>query len=484
MMMAKSSKRAAVLFAALFAMLGNAQAASSNLPDLGNEAYAVVSPQQEKQLGADFMRRARHELNIVDDPELNEYIQQLGQKLVSHTSAAGQTFHFFIIDDPTINSFSVPGGYVGVDAGLILATHSESELAAVLSHEIAHVTQHHVIRMIAQSKRLSLPAMAAMLAGLVLAGTGSPNGGMATVALTSAAMAQSQLKYSRAVEAEADRIGMRTLNASGYNALAMPRFFERLSADTRFDGTIPAFLSDHPTNSSRIAYLTNEAEKLPRHPPPDNTPFFDAQAEVRVIASGDPDRLVDYFRRNLKSGHYLQKDADQYGYALALAKDQQFAPALGEIDGLAKRHPHYLLFHLARAEIEMDAGDYATAIKHYATLLDTAPDNVAVMHRYASALLETGHAQQARRLLKKALGQNPDSASLYKMLAVAAGDSGRLLEAHRALAEHYYLDGNTAAAIEQLTIARRYAGHSYYYLASVDARIKQIKEQAALDKSK
>ncbi|MHB8551028.1 MAG: M48 family metalloprotease, partial [Acidiferrobacterales bacterium] len=224
-MMATFRRHTLFLVIALATMLGNAQAATSQLPDLGNEAYAVISPQQEKQLGADFMRRARHELNIVADPELNEYIQQLGQKLVSHTSAAGQHFHFFIVNDPTINSFSVPGGYVGVDAGLILAARSESELAAVLSHEIAHVTQHHVIRMIAQSKRLSLPAMAAMLAGLVLAGTGSPNGGMATVALTSAAVAQNQLKYSRAVEAEADRIGMRTLNASGYNAMAMPRFF-------------------------------------------------------------------------------------------------------------------------------------------------------------------------------------------------------------------------------------------------------------------
>ncbi|MHB8409908.1 MAG: M48 family metallopeptidase [Acidiferrobacterales bacterium] len=482
-MMAKFRKHSLFLVAALAAMLGNAQAATSSLPDLGNPAYAVVSPQQEKQLGADFMRRARHELNIVQDPELNQYIQQLGQKLVAHSSAAGQTFHFFIIDDPTINSFSVPGGYVGVDAGLILATHSEAELAAVLSHEIAHVTQHHVISEIANAKRMSLPAMAAMLAGLLLAGTGSPNGGMATVALSSAAMAQNQLRYSRAIEAQADRIGMRTLNAAGYDALAMPRFFERLSADTRFDGSIPAFLSDHPTTSSRIAYLTNEAEKLPRHPPPDNTAFFDAQAEVRVIASGDPDRLVDYFHKNLDSGHYLQKDAEEYGYALALAKDQRFAPALAEIDRLARRHPHYLLFHLARAEIEMAAGDYATALRHYAALQDSAPDDLAVLHRYASALLETGHAQQARGLLKKALRQDPDSASLYKMLAVAAGDTGRLLESHRALAEHYYLDGNTGAALEQLAIARRYAGHSYYYLSSVDARIKQIKEQAALDKS-
>ncbi|MDA8364769.1 MAG: M48 family metalloprotease [Gammaproteobacteria bacterium] len=488
-MMSRSRKHALVLAAAFATMLANAQAASgsqvdlgANLPNLGNEAFAVVSPQQEKQLGADFMRYARHDLNIIHDPELNEYIEALGQKLVAHTSDAGQRFHFFIINDPTINSFSVPGGYIGVDAGLILTAHSESELAAVLSHEITHVIQHHVIRGIAESKRLSLPAMGAMLAGLVLAASGSANGGMATVALSSAAVAQTQLDHSRAYEAEADRIGMQTLNAAGYNAVAMPRFFERMATATRFEPRIPGFLSDHPTTTDRITYLTNEAAKFPHHPPADNTAFFDAQAEVRVIASNDPDELVNYYRRDLRNGDYLQKDADQYGYALALARDQQLTPALREIDGLVQRHPHYLLFRLAQAEIEMSAGHYTTALGHYAVLLRTAPDDLAVMERYAAALLETGHAQQARTLLHKALRKDPDSASLYKMLAVAAGDSGRLLESHRALAEHYYLDGNAPAAIEQLTIARRYAGHSYYYLSSLDARIKEIKRQAALDK--
>ncbi len=486
-MMGRSWTRTLVLTATLAAMLGNAQAATgnptlgTNLPSLGNEAYAVVTPQQEKQLGADFMRRARHEMNIVHDPELNQYLENLGQKLVAHTSAAGQHFHFFIINTPTINSFSVPGGYIGVYAGLILTARSESELAAVLSHEIAHVTQHHVIREIAQSKRFSLPAMAAMLAGLVLAGTGSPEGGIATIALSNAAVAQTQLHYSRGFEAEADRIGMQTLNATGYNATAMPRFFKLMWNATRFEPNIPAFLSDHPTTAYRIAYLTNEAEKFPHHPPANNTAFFDAQAEVRVISSNDPDDLVVYFRKNLASGHYLQRDAEQYGYALALARDQQFAPALRQINDLVARHPHYRLFRLAQAEIEMSAGEYATALGRYAALLRSAPDDVAVMQRYAAALLETGHARQAHTLLRTALRADPDSATLHKMRAVAAGDTGRLLESHRELAEYYYLNGDTAAAIEQLTIARRYAGNNYYYVSSVDARIRQIKEQAALD---
>ncbi len=466
--------------AAFYAMTTPAYAATYNLPDLGDQFQTALSPLQEQQLGAEFMRNARHTLDIVDDPELNEYIDQLGQKLVAHSAGAGQTFHFFVIKDPTINAFSVPGGYVGIDTGLILTAKNEPELAAVLSHEIAHVTQHHVARMIAQSKRTTLPAMAALLAGILLAGTGSGEAGMAAVTMTSAAVAQSQLTFSREFEAEADRIGMQTLNAAGYDAMAMPEFFGRLLRSTRYYDTPPPFLQDHPTTPLRIAESTDEAEKFPRHPPPDNTAFFDAQAEVRVISASNPDQLVSDFRKRLASGEYAQKDAEEYGYALALNDDQRFAEARKEIDGLLSRHPDYLLYRIAQAEIELAAGNYATALRLYADASKKSPTDRALMQRYASALLKTGHAAQASALLKKALRVDTDDPALYKMLAVAEGDTGHLLEAHRALAEHYYLNGNAPAAIEQLTIARRYAGKNYYYISSLDARIKEIKDEVAL----
>jgi len=472
-------KAVLIVVAVLNATPGAAYAATYNLPDLGDESQAVISPLQEQQLGADFMRNARRQLDIVDDPELNEYIEQLGQKLVSHTSAAGQTFHFFVVNDPTINAFSVPGGYVGVDTGLILTTRSEAELAAVMAHEIAHITQHHIARMIAQSKRTTLPAMAALLAGILLAGTGNQSG-EATIALTTAAMAQSQLNYSRGYEAEADRIGMGTLNAAGYDALAMPTFFERLQRSTRYYDSPPPFLQDHPVTTRRIAESLDEAEKLPRHPAPDNTAFFDAQAEVRVLSKTSPDQIVNYFKNTLANGSYPRKDAERYGYALALMNDQQFVAAKREIDDLIKHHPDYLLYRIAQAEIELAAGNYSTALQLYAAALKKTPGDGALMQRYASALLKTGHAEDARALLKKALSHDPDNPVLYKMLAVAAGDTGKLLEAHRALAEHYYLNGNPQAAIEQLHIARRYAGNDFYYVSSLDARIKQIKDEVAL----
>lgn len=472
-------KITAIAAAVLYTATGTAYAATYNLPDLGDQYQTALSPLQEQQLGADFMRSARRQLDIVSDPELNEYVQRLGQKLVAHSAAPGQTFHFFIVKDPTVNAFSVPGGYVAIDTGLILVAHNESELAAVMAHEIAHVTQHHVARMMAQSKRTTLPAMAALLAGVLLAGAGS-QGGEAAVAMTSAAMAQSQLNFSREFEAEADRIGMQTLNSAGYDAMAMPEFFDRLLRVTRYYDTPPPFLQDHPTTPRRIAESTDEAEKFPRHPAPDNTAFYDAQSEVRVISSTNADQLVSDFRKRLAGGEYPQKDAEEYGYALALKDDQQFAAATKEIDGLISRHPDYLLYRIAQAEIELAAGNYSTALRLYAEARKQAPTDRALMQRYASALLKTGHAADASELLKKALRNDADDPQLYKMLAVAEGDTGHLLEAHRALAEHYYLNGNPQAAIQQLNIARRYAGNNYYYVSSLDARIKEIKEQVAL----
>ncbi len=476
-------RKAALILAAVLntTLASGAYAASYNLPDLGNEAQAVISPLQEKQLGADFMRQARRELDIVDDPELNEYIEQLGQKLVAHSAAAGQTFHFFIVNDPTVNAFSVPGGYVGVDTGLILTTLGEDELAAVMSHEIAHITQHHIARMMAQAKRTTLPAMAALLAGVLLAGAaGGGEGGMAAITVTTAAMAQNQLNYSREFEAEADRVGMQTLNAAGYDARAMPTFFGRLLRETRYYDTPPPFLQDHPVTTRRIAESLDEAMRLPRHPPPDNTAFFDAQAEVRVLAETNPDQLVNDFRSRIANSHGKQNEADHYGYALALMGDQKFALARHEIDVLIARHPGYLLYRIAQAEIGMAAGDYNEALGLYATAFKKAPADAALMQRYASALLKTGHAEDARVLLKQALRRDTENPALYKMLAVAAGDAGHLREAHQALAEHYYLDGNPQAAIEQLNIARRNAGNNFYYVSSIDARIKQIKDEVAL----
>ncbi len=458
---------------------------STNLPDLGDTSLAVISPAQERKLGQDFIRQARQTLTFMDDPEVNEYIQSLGERLVAHSGDPQQSFKFYVIENPEINAFALPGGFVCVHTGLILATQSEGELAAVLAHEISHITQRHIPRMIAESQRTTLPALAAVLAGILMASSGH-QGGEAAIALTGATMAQRQLAFSREFEEEADRIGMQTLVKSGFDPHAMPEFFERMQNLNRLNETnLPEFLRDHPVTTNRIADAMNRADTYHNiHPAPDSLDYLLVHAKIRALTGDNPDEIVRSFRDDLAQGKYRNAEAEHYGYALALLRARQLGAARAEARKLVEAHPSVLFFRVLQAEIEMSAQNYKQALAIYAATYAKTPSSVALMRYYASALLRTQHYRQAKNMLNKALRQRPDDPGLYKMLAEAAGNIGATYEAHRALAEHYYLSGNPNAALEQLRLAARSAGDNYYRQSSVDARIAAIKEEIAANQTK
>lgn len=476
------------------ALAGGVAAAEPELPDLADESASVLSPQEERMLGEDFMRRARRELDIVEDPELNDYIRTLGQRLAAHNSMDGgarakrdarieerpREFRFFIVNDPSINAFAVPGGFIGANTGLILAAHSEAELAAVLAHETAHITQRHIPRMIAEAKRTTLPAMAALLAAIVLAGA-SGQAGEAAIALTGATLAQQELNFTRAFEQEADRIGMGILTRAGYDARAMPAFFESLLNWSKlYETNLPEFLRTHPITTRRISESRDQAERFPARAAPDNTAFFHAQAKLRAQAKASPAEIVREFKASLEAGGYRNADAEHYGYALALLADQQWDPARKQMQALLQRRADYPPYRIAQAETELAAGKPAEALAIYAAALKKTPGNRALERRYAQALLKTGQAGGAYDLLKRAVREQPGDPDLHRLLATAAGEAGHKLEAHRSLAEYYYLNGNPKAAIDQLQIATRHAGDSFYAHSGLEARIKEIKDEMAL----
>jgi predicted Zn-dependent protease len=453
--------------------------APTDLPDLGDRSASIISASEEHQLGEEFMRTARRRLHFLDDPELNAYLQNLGSQLAAQ-SGAGYEFHFFIIDDPTLNAFAVPGGFIGVHTGLILTTQTESELASVLAHESAHVSQRHLPRMIARASERSLPTMAALIAAAMLGG----QAGEAAIALTAASSAKSQIDYTREFEREADRIGMQILARSGYDPKAMPAFFERLQQSSRlYDTGLPEFLRTHPVTSDRIAESRERAERYKTAPRPLNPAFYRFQARVRVLTTPKPQQAVDVFAAKLKSGDSLDAESDRYGYALALSRAGRHQQALAQARQLLARHPSDPDFQSLMAEIQLGAGDRRGALATLEAAHRQHPRNLALTRRYADALQKSGRAAKARQLLERTVRDHPDDPNLQQMLASAAGDSGDQLTAHRALAEYYYLSGNVHAAIDQLQIARRYTGSSFYNQASLEARIKEMQDEAALYKS-
>ena len=478
--------RKAAIAVVTFAALGTSVVRADNvtLPDLGDESSAAITPSQERRLGAEFMRQARKTLKLVDDPEINGYIQSLGQRLVSHSDTPHQPFHFFVVEDPTINAFAVPGGYVGVHTGLMLNAQSESELASVLAHEISHVTQRHIPRMIVEEQHASLPALAAILASILVASSGH-SGGEAGIALTSAAMAQREINFTRAFEEEADRIGEGLLARSGFDPRAMPKFFERMQAANRYNDTsLPEFLRTHPVTTNRIADARNRAEQYPVRNVRDSLEFLLTRARLQAFDVGDPVEIARGFRANLAQGKFRNALAERYGYALAMMRAQDIAGARAEIAKLVAQQPDRISFRIAQAQIEAAGGKFDEALSIYAAAYRKSPSWSPLAREYASTLLQTGRAREALAILAPVVREGTDDPGLYKMMASAAGDTGDRVEAHRSMAEYYYLNGNFPAALEQLQIATRFAGDNFYLQSSLDARIQAIKDEVKLAQQK
>ncbi len=473
--------RLLLVWALLIQGMASVCADNINLPDLGDESAAAISPAQERRLGEEFMRYARQSLVFVDDPEINDYLQTLGQRLVAHADTPNKDFRFFMVNDPTINAFAVPGGFVGVHKGLFLGTQSEGELASVLAHEITHVVQRHIPRMIAESNRMSLPAMAAILASILLAGAGHGQGAEAGIALTTAAVTQRGINFTREFEEEADRLGMATLARSGFDPQAMPSFFQRMQTLTRANETnLPEFLRTHPVTVNRIADARNRADRLPKVLARDSDDYVHVHAKLRAMGEGDSAEIVRGFRENLERNKYRNLNAERYGYALALQRIRDFGAARAEAQKLVTQQPNRIYYRVLQAEIDMDAGQTDQALALYAQAYQMAPSHAGLLRYYAAALLKVHRNAHAFELLKTAVRQTTDDPLLYRQLAQAAGDSAHPLDAHKAMAEHYYLNGNPIAAMEQLRIALRYACDNFYQSSSIEARIAAIRDEVDL----
>lgn len=456
-----------------------------SLPDLGDSAETALSRQSEKSLGEQTMTSLRASGAMLNDPEINAYLDALGHRLVaSDPDLAGQHFRFFAVDSSELNAFALPGGYVGVHTGLISATQSESELASVLAHEISHVSQHHIARQIAAQSGTQVLSMAAMIGAILAAGTGNGQAAMAAVTGATAAQQQSMINYTREHEQEADRIGFQLLVRAGFDPRAMASFFERLQQSTRLvdAGTTPAWLRTHPLTSQRVAEAENRAFTQPYRQVPDSQDYHLARALARSY-EGQPRDAEQRLAAELAEGRYRDRTAARYGLAAAQLRAGHFAAAEATVDGLAHdgfRHP---MLEALAGQILSQSGRTNAARARYEAALKRYPDHLQLVYDYPALLIKSGDFKTAAAFIDAQLLVRPSDATLHQQAAEAWAALGSPLKSHRHQGEFYALSGSSKAAMEQFQLALKSTTGDGPDVQIVEARLQSLRAREREDKA-
>ena len=485
------------------------------LPDLGSSANALISPQEAQDYGAMMLQQMRALDMVVNDPLLDDYINSLGFRLVANSAKPKDHFAFFIARDPVINAFSAPGGYIGIDSGLIIITRSEDELAAVMAHEIGHITQNHLQRAYESAKK-DTPLMALVALGAIAAG-GAAGGQAAAAALLGgqSAIMQKEINFTRKDEAEADRTGIMTLSKSGYDPNAMADFFGRMEDVMSADAggiDVPSLLQDHPVTAQRIAdakaratALITEQKSQPTGNLLDKNSWSQQTApiayvkdpttltasnngtqspntyllmreRVRVL-SDDPYRMSTYYGDLLaRTDGSFRTTENYYGYALALTRSGQGAKAIPQLQPVLAKFPNSLVLRLAMADARLQAGQRAAALEIYAALNTQSPRNKAIGVAYANALTVGGskaQAAQAADMLRPML-EDTDEPDLFTAYAKASEKAGDSVRAGEAYAQASYLSGRPFDAMEQLKGLLKRPDLDYYARARIQAHIADL----------
>lgn len=465
----------------LIALPAAAQDSRGDLPDIGNPASTTLSRADEYKIGRMILRGLRDSGQIVEDPEVNEYIAAIGARLASHAHEGGHRFTFFVVKDAGINAFALPGGFIGINAGLFTATANESELAGVLAHEIAHVTQRHIARSLQNAGRSNMASAAAVLAAVLIgATTGMPADALlGTVTAAQSLAAQQQINFTRSNESEADRVGMGILANSGFDPQGMPAFFWTLQQRYGSAGAgIPDLLRTHPVTTERIAETRDRAEQYERPVVEDSTGYALIRERLRV-QSLPPETNFRVMYSDAVGADLPSTDARRYGRALALLEDGgagATTEAAGILKDLLDRHPDVTLYHTALGQAQLAAGDRAGSRRTLQEALRLFPRNVPVTIRYAETLMQTGEAPLAHRVLLDLFNNVPPTPEQARFIALVASAAGDTADAYYYMSEYHVMGGDLSLAIAQLRLALAVPELNDVQRRRFEARLTELEE--------
>lgn len=464
-------RRLLTLLAAIF----TAASAANELPDFGNAADAVLSKSREKQLGRSVILQLRNADVILDDPQLTEYISLLGSRLASQANDGDFDFQFFVVNDNRINAFAMPGGYIGVNSGLILASENESELAGVMAHEVSHVTQRHIARSLYDNQRSSIMTLATTIAAALL-GVATDASSDAMIGLMTAGQAmaaQRQINFTRSNEHEADRIGIDVLASAGFDPNAMASFFEKLSRRSGSTAQImPEMLRTHPVSASRVAEARSRARTLPAVTNVDSTGYGLAKARLIALTQPTGEAAMAVFEQRANS----DLPADRYGRALAFSRIGLHDDSYRLFRGLIDEAPNVVAFRIGAAEALFDGGLTEEAMSIYREAIRLSPRNVPLTISYAEALIEIGQPSLAHEVLLDLLNNVRPTPAQIQLIARAANAEGDIANSHYYMAEYYLSIGNLPLALNQLRSALNAPDVHSVDLSRYRARLEQLIE--------
>ena len=455
------------------------------IPNLGESSTSLFSADYEHQLGRMWLRSFRGQAPIKNDPLLHSYLESLVFELVQHSELQDRRIELVIVDNPTINAFAVPGGVIGVHSGLFQYAVTEDEFATVMAHEIAHLSQRHFSRRMEMTQEQGPMQLAGLLAGVLLAATVGTDAGMAAMTTAQGLAQDAQLRYSRANEAEADRVGLRTLYNAGMDPYAAPQMFERMYAATRYSqsGRIPEFLRTHPLSEKRISDTRTRAMQYPKRIRSVSLDYQLMRARVAVQAARTPEEAVAFFRSALE-GDSISSAATTYGLVLGLTAAGRADEAAQALDSIWSGDSDRIEYVIADAEIDLARGNSARAVATLERRLELSPGNHPLTMSYAYALQQAGSPHLAEAVLIEQSRRMPGDPGLWYLLAEVQGLAGNIVGLHRSRAEYFILINALDAAERQLTYAQNLVGSDFTTSSLINQRMRDIQDmRAEMDRS-
>ncbi len=462
-----------LLFVLFFSPLFHSVVDEDPLPSLGDYSSASISLSGEYNMGRLWLAMYRGSTKEHSDPLMRTYLEDLIYRLSETSEVRDRRFEFIILEDKTINAFAAPGGIIGINLGMFLNTQKEGELASVMCHELAHLSQRHFAR---SQNRNSPLANALMILGSIAVAAASRN--PEAILIAPAAMQQMSINYTRSNEKEADRIGFNNLVKAGFNPDDMTMMFQRMQDKYQNEDSEQfSYLMTHPLPSERLTDMRIRADSLEKASKDnyrDNLDFYFMQKRAEVWAEKDTEKLVIKYKKDSKSQINNTSLAAKYGLSLALKQTNNFEEGFSILRELIREIPNNLVLESSLMELHVAAENYYEAISLGKNILEIHDNNYAASILLADAYIEDGQSEVAEKLLKDLAKERQTDPNIWYKLAEAQGLSGNILELHRSRAEFFILTGRHDAAVFQLKEALSLSQNLFEVRESIIRRLEQI----------